>query len=176
MIIKGKQIKVYKYNDVRVFLAYEDDVKGVKPLDTSGNIGAYPIECYNGSTVCCTTEEVYIGDYVDDDLEIACCECVNPENDKRLLIGWWSIDYAIRDEFERIFLVATDRYYDWTSERTKMLEKLCNASDDDVVTREVYTELKLEWDNMVNRFCQEHIVLLSAPFDELIEEVGLQIE
>lgn len=175
MIIKGKKIKVYNYNDVLVFLAFEDDVKGVKPLDTDGNIGAYPIECYDGSTVCCTTEEVYSGEWVDE-VEIVCCECVSPENDQSLLIGWWSIDYAINDEFERTFLVTTDRYYDWTSERTKMLEKLSIASVDDVVTREVYTKLKLEWDNMVSRFCQEHVVLFSAPFDELFVESRLLIE
>lgn len=175
MIIKGKRIKVYKYNDVRVFLAYEDDVKGVKPLDTSGNIGAYPIECYDGSTVCCTTEEVYGYEY-EDDVEIVCCECVNPENEQTLVSGWWSLEYAIQNEFDRTFLVATDRYYGWRSERSKMIDELYEVSEDNVVPRKVYAELKSEWDENVRQYCKQYSVLYSAPFDELIEEASLQIE
>ena len=166
---------IYALNGTVVFLADMNDIPGVTPIDYAGNIGAYALESYNGCPVRCTTDDAY-SEYS------GCCtiisaECVNPENGQRLVEGWWTKEYYSDDFFNREFLTATDKYYDWESFRTRMINRIVNKSHEGVITAEIYSELEEEWDNAVLDAVREcaNYSASDAPFSALLEEAGVTI-
>ena len=56
----------------------------------------------------------------------------NDENDERLMVDcvWSPLDCNKSDEFVRELLVTTDGYYDWTSERSRMINGIQDALKD----------------------------------------------
>lgn len=168
-------IQTYNLNGTVVYLADMDDVPGVTPIDYVGNIGAYTVDSYNGCLVRCTTDDAYSGVSSDCDTAIISAACVNPENDQRLVEGWWTKEYYTDDLFSREYLTTTDNYYDWTSARTRMINRLVDKSREGVITAEAYSALEEEWDNAVLdavRGCANYAAS-DAPFEALLEEAGI---
>ena len=68
----------------------------------------------------------------DEGEEITDAPIRNEENEQKLLVdGVWSpVDANKSDEYVRELLVTTDRYYDWTSERSRMVNAIHNALRD----------------------------------------------
>lgn len=58
--------------------------------------------------------------------EITDAPFVNPENEQLLRVdcAWSPVIYNKSDEYTRQLLVTTNRYYDWTSERSRMIDSL----------------------------------------------------
>lgn len=176
MIINNKNIQVYSFNGTLVFLAYTDDMPGVKPLETAGDIGAYNVNDYNGCDVCLTTDDIYSGPS-EDGAGIITAECVNPGNDQKLVEGWWTEQYNEDDEFEREYLTTTDSHYDWTSERSHMIKQIENASREGMLATDTYASLKAEWDKAVTeaaRNCSNYTAS-DAPFDALLNEADVEV-
>lgn len=169
MTINNNNNQVYTLNGTLVFLAYTDDMPNVAPIEVVGNIGAYSINDYNGCDVCLTTDDVYSAPS-DGGTAIIAANCVNPENGQKLVEGWWTEQYSKEDEFNREYLTTTDSYYDWTSERTRMINRINGASHEGVITADDYTGLKTEWDNAVKEYCSDDTV-----FDALLDEAGVTV-
>lgn len=55
---------------------------------------------------------------------------VNIENNKRIVLAWVSTIYLADDYIERMYLVTTGRYYNWTSEATECLVEIRNKTKD----------------------------------------------
>lgn len=58
--------------------------------------------------------------------EITDAAIVNPEYEQQLLVDnvWSPVWYAKSDEYVRQLLVTTTKYYNWTSERSRMIDSL----------------------------------------------------
>lgn len=58
--------------------------------------------------------------------EITDAPFVNPENEQNLRVdcAWSPVIYNKSDEYTRQLLVTTNKYYDWTSERRRMIDNL----------------------------------------------------
>lgn len=63
--------------------------------------------------------------------EITDTRCVNPEYEQGLIYGWWHKEYAESDRYVRELLTITNSYYNWTSERSRMADRL-----EDILTGE----------------------------------------
>lgn len=145
-------MRTYIYNGEKVFLAHEDDMPGVKPIQTDGaGVGCYLVDAYNGVDVCLATDEAYCGEIGVDDLEIIDTMCVNPENDQHMLTGWWTKDYAEVDEVERELCIRTGRYHGWTSALTCFLRNMRNSREDQP---EIFDEA--EWQKEWDAVCDEY--------------------
>lgn len=172
-------MKTYRLNGQLVFLARDYDMPGVKPLDFVAEIGAYRAEDYNGCDTMLTTDDIYNGKSIDS-VEIVATVCTNPENQQCLAEGWWSLDYAVEDEFEREFLVSTDGYFDWRSERARMKDKIWEFVYDGPRNGRIsvanYCYLKKEWDELVGDFNLENETCFSAPFCNIVEEMRIEVK
>lgn len=73
---------------------------------------------------------------------------VNPENEQRLSDDWVSDVYADTDEYERELCRLTDRYCDWTSSRSSMVDKIIDAINEG----EDLSALKEEWESTVAKY------------------------
>lgn len=144
----------YIYKGEPGFLMYEQE--GKKALDCCGGQYFYPMSEFTdkelvrltSDDVCCTIEDCYVGECADDEMEITDGTVTNPENPQRLINTWVGVDYAKDDEVERELTVTTDRYYDWTSERKKMLDKITNYEEKEYDL----SELELEWEKIVRSY------------------------
>ncbi len=167
---------IYSYNEKPVFIAFVDDVTGITPIEESGNMGIFPVSAYNGCEVCLTNDDVYGGDESLGE-EIVCTECVNPENPQKLVDHFWAKKYAEQDEFERMFITCTDKFYAWTSERTRMIDKIYDKSEEGCISAEDYRELKADWDKSVSEFKKVHryCVQMDAPFDAVMSDADCSV-
>ncbi len=177
IVADAKKLKaIYSYNGKPVFIAFTDDVAGATPIEESGNMGVFPVSAYNGCNVYCTNDDVYGGDESLGE-EIVCTECVNPENPQRLIGHFWTKEYAEQDEFERTFITRTDKFYDWTSERTRMIDKIYDKSEEGCISADDYRELKGDWDRSVSEFKETHqyCFRMDAPFDAVMSDADCGI-
>ena len=176
MKVKNQDIQVYTLEGQLVFLADQDDYEGINPIETDGaGIGAYPIDAYNGSSVSLAQDDVY-SEASEDGTDIVSSECVNPENNQRLIHGFWTRNYAYQDEFERTFITDTDRFYDWTSDFTIMKRKLQDKDDGHgCISISDYFQLYGEWEKSVEAFNHAHGTDFSVPFDDVLLSSGMQV-
>lgn len=147
-------IASYIYKGELGFLMFEQDDK--KALGNCGNIYFYPASEFTDEElveltpddVCATVEDCYSCGPSDDDIEIIDGTVVNPENNQKLIDTWVGVDYAADDKVERELTVVTDRYYDWTSERKKMLDKIAYYEEKGFDL----SELEFEWEKIVRSY------------------------
>lgn len=162
---------IYTYNGNTVILADVADMAqytDVEPLDTCRGIGAYlatddVIQLACQHDLCRETYDDSYSAY-SGNVEIIDTEVVNVENPQRLTDEWVSKEYALRDEAERELCVTTDRYYDWTSERSKMIDRVSNALTSTV------DALRQEWEHIVNGYEYASDVD-DVDFDSLLQDV-----
>ena len=169
-------IPTYTLNGTTVYLADMDDVPGVTPIEHIGNIGAYPIESYNGCSVLCTTDDSYSCES-ECGTAIVAGVCVNPDNGQRLVEGWWTVDYYQEDCYKREYITVTDQYYDWISARKQMIDRIEEESHEGIITAGTYNKYKDEWDAAVTeavRGCRYHSAG-DASFDDLLEEAYISV-
>lgn len=143
-------MKTYIYNGEKVFLAYMNDMPGVKPIDHCADVGCYPVSAHNGCSVCCTVDEAYTGELYDE-CEIIDTSCINPGDSQRLLDGWWTKHYAEIDSVTQELCVVTDKYYDWTSALTCFLRNMFNSREDDPVLFDAE-----KWQKKWDAICSEY--------------------
>lgn len=177
MKVKGQNIQVYTFNGQLVFIAEHSGVGGIEPIDIDGaGHGVYPIDAYQvGVDAMLAYDEDYSG-ASDDGTEIVATECVNPENEQRLVSGFFTVEWAVNDWFTSDYLVTTDKYYDWSSYRSVMIDKLWSEAVDGCITSDMRDECKDQWDESIAAFNAKHKTDFTAPFDDVINECGLQIE
>ena len=168
-------MKTYRFNGQWVFLARTCNVPGVEPLAYIGDIGAYRRGDYNGCDALLTTDEDYNGESFDS-VDVIHGVCRSPENEQGLVEGWWTLDYAIEDEFKREFLVVTDRYFDWRSKREKMEDEIWERSHKGRISDTDYRYLEKEWDEMVQKFNIKNETYFAAPFDDVLEDTRIKVE
>lgn len=143
-------MRVYIYKGQRVFLEYEEDMPGVKPIQTSAGVGCYPVDAYNGTDTCSANDDAGLLD-PEVEYEIVDTECVSLGNDQKLSLGWWTKDYAEYDLVNRQLCVGTDRYYDWTSELTRFLRAMCKELEEHP---DWFNEA--EWQKDWDKICEEY--------------------
>ncbi len=174
-------MKTYIYKGQKVFLAYMDQMPGVKPLEDDGETGCYPIELYNGCSTCCSIDESYDGEYDTED-EIVYTECQNIENEQGLCPGWYTRDYAVVDEFRRELCVNTTRYHRWTSELSRLIRAIWDKQEDYAIPKWWADSERESWKETIERY-RKNISAdnqLELPyvmtFDEILEQEGIKIE
>ena len=144
-------MKTYTYEGQRVFLAYDNDMPGVKPILWCGNTGCFPVESHNGCSVCAAVDESD-GDLFDGEVEIVADRCRNCENGQKLVEGWYTKWYAEIDEIERELCTRTTRYHDWTSDLTLFIDTLYDCSDNGVITRGLAEIKRKSWEDTVKHY------------------------
>lgn len=136
---------VYK-GEVGILCYLDDDTANAKGYASDGQIAFVP--AYDMEGVCKDLDNGACATY--EDSYDAYCGCMsidlhtvtNIENEQRLLHYTWVSDvYAESDEYQRELLTITDKYYDWTSERSRMIDKIIDAMDRGIAL----AGLKKEW-------------------------------
>lgn len=177
MEVKGQNIQAYTFQGQLVFIAEQSECDGIEPISTDGaGHGVYPVEAYQvGIEAILAYDEDYSG-ASDDGTKIVATECVNPENDQHLVSGFFTLEWAVNDWFTSDYLVTTDKYYDWRSYRSVMIDKLWNEAVDGRIPSDIYDECKNQWNESIAAFNSKHKTDFTAAFDDVIKECGLQIE
>lgn len=129
--------KRYTFNEREVFLLYTD--RKEKPIETFNDVGAFEITSELLMSVCNSDiikcyEDSYAGDFYGGAIEIGTVQIY--ENEQRLVTGWVGVEYAKQDLAHRELAVSTDNYYDWTSERTKFIERHADTDELDAMGQE----------------------------------------
>lgn len=140
----------YEYEGKKVFLAFENEMPEVKPLEICGNTGCYPVEEYCKCTgdALLTEDEIY-GFACDEVEEICVADFISPENHQYLTSGWVTRSYAAAALVEYKLCVRTNRYYNWTSELTDFIKKVERKAVDGCITTEQSKELEEEWNEIL---------------------------
>jgi hypothetical protein len=140
----------YQKNNVVLFYVHEAEQFGLYPISEENEIGCYLLDKYVTELIkqrkiepLLTYDDSYSG-YADPD-DIIYADVVNIENDQRLINVWCRSYYAGIDLAERELCVTTNGYFDWTSERSQMIDKIDSNMYE-------LSELKKEWNNIVNRY------------------------
>lgn len=157
-----KSFKNYRLNGEQVVLIYLDEMEGIEPLaayDTNYGVYALTPEIEprieaGELTVGLTYEDSYGAPILDEEEEIDYRDVQNMENEQRLAHEWVSVEYAKQDEAHRMLCVTTDEYYDWTSDRAEMLDRMWQARQKGNLRRK---ECEEEWEEITNRY--------GSPFD-----------
>lgn len=117
----------YIFNEVKGVIADMNNEKfaGIKPVATNGNFGFYPlssIECKDITDKDCALEyyDSYEPTPVNIHEEIVSEEVVSIENHQCLIDCFVNRDLYEEDLYDRMLRTETDRYYDWTSELTRV--------------------------------------------------------
>lgn len=119
----GKELPVYTFNG-KLGVIYEHDTKYARgvpdffPMDDFLKIDNIDFDC-----VCWVEVDA---DSCEEGEEITDAPFVNPGNEQKLRVdcAWSPVIYNKSDEYTRQLLVTTDNYYDWTSERRRMIDNL----------------------------------------------------
>lgn len=157
----------YLYNGAQVVLLDPNDVPNITPASTSGKYNPYYlnaklVEAIEDGTIKAhlTYDDCYSG-WVGA-TEIVHTDVVNVENEQRLLSEWVTIPYANTDEAERELCVTTDGYYDWESERSRMIDRIRDGED--------IEELRKEWEDIVRTYYTRDVDR-DYSFDSLLREI-----
>ena len=124
-------------------------------------------------------------DYADEGEEITDKPIVNPENEQKLIVDdvWSTVTYNQSDEYERELLISTSRYHNWTSRRSKMLDRIYDVltaeDDEDNEKEEKLATLRNEWEEICSQYsdpvgCEEWNEN-KADFDNLVKEAETAI-
>ena len=117
----------YIFNGVKGVIADMDSEKfaGIKPVATNGNFGFYQLSSIEGKDISdkdCALEyyDSYEPTPVNIHEEIVSEQVVSIENHQCLIDCFVNRDLYEEDLYERMLRTETDRYYDWTSELTRV--------------------------------------------------------
>lgn len=170
-----KNFAFYLINDEEVVLLYRHEVEQLDstllPLQDEGSMCAYLLTDVvkkwiedNRINVCSTIDDCYTREW-NGPVEIVNTEVINPENEQKIICAWVTSDYAESDRAERQLCVTTNGYYDWTSTRTKILEKLCDKDAN-------LKELEQEWMEEVSQFSEQALRDLDVSWKGLLNEAN----
>jgi len=109
--IDDKTIKAKGYesfNGIAFIPGYDIEEVLAGHLDTKPHLTNDDV--YSGYTGCC-------------DIDVQECRCI--ENEQHMELNWWTDAWAKSDEFVRELLVTTTQYYEWTSERRRTIDAIC---------------------------------------------------
>lgn len=119
-------------------------------------------------------------DFAEDGAKITNAPIVNEQNEQKLIVDsvWSTINYNKSDVYVRELLVTTDRYYDWTSERRRMIDRIYNVVNDDehgeAWKNERMKEMKNDWYAICDQYEDPcgfaEFQDRSIEFDDLISE------
>lgn len=151
---KNSEYIFYVYKGEVGILCYLDkDIANEKGYENDGQIVFVP--AYDMAESCKDiADEHCCGTYEDSYDEYGGCmsidlhTVVNIENEQCLVCVWVSDEYADSDEYQRELCTETDRYYDWTSERTRMIDNIIDAMDEE----KDLSELENEWCEKVSQY------------------------
>jgi len=185
----------FVYNDCEGLLLDCDLVividKNVKPLDYNGYIGFYEFssitenifkEIESGNL---HVETTYMGSYCGVEFSgesIGIVKMRNIENEQSIIEVWDEINESKSDEYLRELCIETDKYYQWDSELSEIMNsirsKIYNIYknyEDDEISQEM-SEMKLrfnkEWEETIGRFSNPmgHDFKVMT-IDEMVEEI-----
>ena len=114
-------------------------------------------------------------DYAEEGEEITDQPIVNDENEQRLIVDcvFSTVNYWKSDMYCRQLLVTTTRFYDWTSDRRRMIDMIHESIKNDRF-EEQKNELEKEWNEMVSQYSDPcgtaEFQPNSIEFDSLVEE------
>lgn len=77
----------------------------------------------------------------------------NPENDHSLCEQWLTPEEADSDEYIRELCVTTDNYYDWTSERARLINRVLADIDDGEIDVDRLARHEADWRETCTRYC-----------------------
>lgn len=97
------------------------------------------VDCYDN--VCWITTDAA---WAKEGEEITDAPIRNEENNQMLLVDgvWSTVSYNKSDEYVRELLITTDKHYNWTSERKRMIDSLTNILTDYDSDLEYYSKFK----------------------------------
>ena len=159
----GRELPVFRYNgNLGILYDVEAAVEFI-PLD---EVLSMELDYDNVKSLTCES------DCAEDGEEITDAPIRNEENEQKLLFDgvWSTVDYQKSDEYVRELCVTTDRFYDWTSSRKRMLDRIESASRKDLES------LRAEWKDIVSQYSDplgfEEWETQKADFDSLIQEAN----
>lgn len=158
-----KRNNFYTRKGVRGILDYVNGVITFIPVDKVDETNFdYPDE-----SSCLTDEDKWDGQY-NGETEIVETIVVNPQNTQKIVVAWVSEAYAESDEYERMLCTDTTCFYDWTSERTAMKDRIRKSIDK---YGEINPLLEKEWKEIVDRYTNTcDWDLPSVEFIDLVKE------
>lgn len=145
---------------------YTDGMYFFVPLadlpEVADTITAWRIASYNDSYQTGVGDGIVI---VDD-------EVVNIENYQHLIGGFVAADYAAVDYVKRELLTVTDRYYSWTSERSRFIRYMLSSARDEgyntlFITPKQAEECAEEWEKTIETVFRDTKTLYGYGHDEI---------
>ena len=122
----GKVLLLYRLGGILGMILDVDDMPNVKPFDTNGcgrgfySVEKVPDELSHKAFV--TIDDSY-SEYTGV-VDIGAYPVVNPESRQDQICDFVSLDYYNKDFVESMLITKTNRYYSWTSDRVRMIEKI----------------------------------------------------
>ena len=145
----------YIFNGVKGVIADMDNEKfaGIKPVSTNCNFGFYSLASLEGKDITdndCALEyyDTYEPRPVSIHEEIVSEQVVSIENHQCLIDCFVNRDLYEEDLYDRMLRTETDRYYDWTSELTRVKDYAFDNRDREDV--KALTEAK--WNELSKQY------------------------
>lgn len=162
----GHNLPIYTYNGkLGVIYNYGSDFISIEEL-----LQLDPIDLDSIRSVTCESDICEEGE------EITDAPIRNEENEQKLIVdcAWSSVAYHDSDEFVRELLVTTNQYYNWTSERKRMIDKIEDYYKQGEHSCYTLEGLRQEWEEIVRQYKDpcgfEEFSGTSSDFDSLVEE------
>lgn len=157
----------YVMDEKEGILSYIDNPKltGIEPYQDDGAIGFYPFDTIPEGTeitnedVCCDYYEIEKGG-----AELVYAEIINAENKQHKMRAFAEKECAEDSLYESMLLVDTDRYYNWTSDRTRFID----SQSEKETTKE---EAKAEWDEICSEYKGKNHFSEAPDFEEIWETI-----
>lgn len=175
---KNSGLLTYTLNGVEGCLIdmENEKVAGINPVAQCCGTGFYPIDSIKGLNL--TEEDVtceYYSAYGGDGFSPKGCEIVddyvrNVEDEQHLIPVFADKELADDDEYERMLIVMTDKYYDWTSILSRTIDNVWDC-DTEKLARERYEE---DWVAAVEQYkgkCAAWNEEVPMTFDEILDYV-----
>ena len=148
----------YIFNGVKGVIADTDNEKfaGIKPVATNGNYGFYSLASLEGKDITdkdCALEYYDSYEPIPANIheKIVSEEVVSIENEQSLIDCFVNKDLYEQDLYERMLCTETDRYYDWTSELTRVKDYACeNRNHENVkeLTEAKWNEVSKQYEGL----------------------------
>ena len=168
-------MNVYTFDNQNVVILACSDVPGLRPLETFGDLGIYLVEDAPEEEGLLTLDDSYTG-YCGKQ-EIVCDKCVNPEDDQKLLYGFWTKDYATANLVTRELCIRTTYYHEWTSVRSIMENIISVASKEGEICANYASELRKAWEHTISTYPETPFPYgcRIPTFDDLLEACGVVV-
>lgn len=149
-------------------LSYIDNPKlaGIEPYEDDGSIGFYPFDTIPEGTeitvedVCAEYSDSYDVEAFNKGEVIIYAQVKNAENKQYLIYAFVAKDYYEDDLYERMLCDDTNRYCNWTSDRTRFID----SQSEQETTKD---ESKAEWDEICDKYKGMNHYSEGPDFDEI---------